>query len=159
MPAGPLGWRVEGLAAVARDARADAAHDGRDDADARDDGLTFGERREFIEELTARAFDRLGDGVLVDGIDDAHDDLRHALREHVLIELAGALRDEADADAELTPFREKLFEDIGRDDRLTGGREAMRLFKEREDGIGKIVVAARNRLVTHGGDARLVDAP
>src|SRR5205823_13948328 len=115
VPARPLGRRVEGLAAVSGDARADAAHDGRVDGDAGDDGLAFGERGEFLEELAARALDRLGDGVLVYGVDDAHDDLRHALREHVLVELAGPLRDEPDADAELAPLGEYLLEDVRRD--------------------------------------------
>src|SRR5215210_8184666 len=53
VPARPFGGGVEGLAAVAGDALADAAHDGRVDADAGDDGLAFGERGEFGEELAA----------------------------------------------------------------------------------------------------------
>jgi hypothetical protein len=39
------------------------------------------------------AFDRLGDGLLVNRIDDAHNDLRHTLRENVLVEFARSLRD------------------------------------------------------------------
>ena len=68
VPARPFGGGVEGLAAVLGDAFADAAHDGRVDADAGDDGLAFGQSRELGEELAARAFDRLGDGVLVTGL-------------------------------------------------------------------------------------------
>ena len=169
VPLGPLGGGVEGLAAVACEAFADAAHDGGVDADAGDDGLALGEGGEFGEELAARALDRLGDGVLVDGVDDAHDDLRHALREHVLVELAGALRDEADADAELAALGENLLEDVGGDDRLARGREAVRLLDELPaltkgqaviSGVGvntPVMCRVRERITRHGGET--FDAP
>jgi hypothetical protein len=51
-----------------------------------------------------------------------------------LIEFARTLRDQPDADAELAPLRKYLLENVGGDDRLPGGREAVRLFQQREDG-------------------------
>ena len=85
MPVHPFGWRVEGFAAVFGQAFADAAHNGRVDADTGDDGLTFGERGEFGEHCASCAFDGLGDGLLVNRVDDSHNDLRHTLRENVLV--------------------------------------------------------------------------
>src|SRR5690349_13080394 len=116
MPFHPFGGSVEGFAAVFGEAWADAAHHGSVYTDAADDRLAFSECRKFSEHLAACTFDRLSDRLLIDRVYDAHNYLRHALREHVLIELARPLCDEADADAELAAFAEDLAEDVSRND-------------------------------------------
>ncbi len=108
----PLGGGVFALAAVRRDARAHAADDRRVDRAAGDDGLPLGERGEVVEQVVPDALDGGGDALLVHLVDDAHDALRQALAEHVGVELAGTLADEADADAELAPLREHLLEHL-----------------------------------------------
>ena len=104
MPVCPFAGRIESFAAVRGDSGADAAHDGRVDADAGNYRLSFGQSGKLGEHRSACAFDGLGDGLLVDRVDDAHNDLRHTLRKHVLIELSGALRNQADADSEFATF-------------------------------------------------------
>jgi hypothetical protein len=51
----------------------------------------------------------LCNGLLVYRIYHAHDDLRHALRKDILIELAGPQRNEPDPDAELPALGQDLF--------------------------------------------------
>src|SRR5262249_18744536 len=96
----PLARRVDCLAAVPGDALADRGQHGRIDRHARDYHLAFGQRGQFVQQPPSRAFAGRSDGLLIYGVDDAHDELSHALRQHVLIEFARALRDQADADAE-----------------------------------------------------------
>src|SRR5687767_4072528 len=101
MPVSPLPGSVNGLSAMTGDPFAHLAHDGSIHSYSRNDCLSFCERGKFVEELAASPFDGFCHGVLIDWIHDSHDDLRHALRKHVLVELARALSDQSDADPEL----------------------------------------------------------
>ena len=87
MPLHPFGRSVESFAAVFGKTRTDAAHHWGVDADAADDRLAFGESRQFAKHLAARTFHRLSYRLLIDRVYDAHNDLRHALRKHVRVEL------------------------------------------------------------------------
>ena len=109
----PLGRGVFALAAVRGDARAHTADDRRVDRRPGDDRLPLRERGQVFEQVAPDALDGGGDALLVHLVDDAHDALRQALAEHVGVQLAGALADEADADAKLAPLGQHLLEDAG----------------------------------------------
>src|SRR5207244_8371899 len=102
-----------------------------------DDDLAFGEGGQVVEQVAADTFDGGGDAFLVDFVDDAHDALGLALAEYIGVELAGALADEADADAEFASFGQDLCENGGGDDVGAAGGEVVRLFEEDEDGGGR----------------------
>src|SRR5690606_33421314 len=72
---------------------------------------------------------------LIDRIDDAHDDLRHALGEDVLIQLARPLSDEADTHTEFSSLAKDLLQNICRYHACPCWREAMCLFQKREDRV------------------------
>src|SRR6185503_19383755 len=101
MPLHPFARCIKGFAPMLRETRTNAAHHRSVDSDAADDRLAFRQCRKLGEHCTPRALDRLCDGLLIDRIYDAHDDLRHALRQNILIELTRPLRNEADANAKL----------------------------------------------------------
>jgi hypothetical protein len=100
----PLARRVNRLAAVTGDALPHGAQYGGVDRYSRNDHLALGQCWQFIEQSPPCAFDRGSNRLLIDRVDDAHNKLRHALREHILIELSGPLRDQTDTDSEFTPL-------------------------------------------------------
>ena len=157
-PLAPLGRGVDVLAAVFCAAGANAEHQGRVDAGAAYDDLAFAEGRKLFEHVAADGFDGLGDAVLVDGVGDAHDALGHALAEHVAVETAGALRDEADADAELASFAEDGLEDVRTDGVGIGGGEVVGFFEEAEDGKGHVVAVPALEFAFLGVDSGLIYA-
>src|SRR5205823_778110 len=138
------------------EAGADAADDGGVERGSRDDDLAFGEGGQVVEQVAADAFDGGGYAFLIDFVDDAHDALGLALAEYIGVELAGALADEADADAEFASFGQDLFENGGRDDVGAAGGEVVRLFEEDEDGIGQVEFA-RVDFAALGLHARFVE--
>ena len=100
-------------------------------AAARDDRLPLRERGQVIEQVTPDALDRDGDALLIHLVDDAHDALRQALAQHIGVQLAGALSDQADADAKLAPLGQHLLEDAGADRLAAMRREVVRLLDQR----------------------------
>jgi len=90
-----------------------ATQPGRVDRRAGYDGLPFRERRQLLEQVTAYAFDTFGHAVLVNGVDDPQDELRHALGKHIGIKFARALADKSHRHAELAPLGENHLEDRG----------------------------------------------
>ncbi len=111
-----------------------------------------------MEQVATHAFHRLGDAVLVDGVSDPHDALGHTLAEDVTVQLAGALADQSDADAELAPFAEDLLEHVGADRVGAGGRKVVRLLDHAKDRVGDVGLVFRADFLFFGVDARLVDA-
>ena len=140
------------------DALAHAQHDRRVDAGAADDHLPLAQARQFAQQVAAHALDRLGDAILVDGVGDAHDALGHALAEHIAVQLARPLADQADADAKLAPLAQNRLEHIGADRVGVGRRVVVRLLHQTEDGKGDVVVVAAVSLALVRVDPRLVDA-
>src|SRR5450755_3582240 len=100
--------RVLALAAVLRIAGAHAADNRRIDGGTRDDHLTFGERGQIVQQIAPHALDGSRHALLVDLIDNTHNTLRLALTQHVGVELAGPLADQAHTYAELAPLRQHL---------------------------------------------------
>lgn len=143
MPFRPLSRGVESFPAVGRQARADAAHHRRVYPNARNDRLAFRQSREFGEHCPARAFYRLYNGLLIDGIDDSHNDLRHTLRENVLIELSRPLGYQPDADAELPSLAQDLLKHVCRDNAGTRGSKTMCFLKQSENRIIEEILTRR----------------
>ena len=101
------------LAAMLSIACTDTTDDRGVHSSTRDDDLTLGEGGQVVEQITSDALDRRGNALLIDLVDDTHDALRLALAEYVGIQFAGALTDQANADAKLAPFGQHLFENRG----------------------------------------------
>src|SRR5690242_20594293 len=80
---------------------------------ASDDHLAFGEGGQIIQQIASYPFNGSRDTLLVDLIDDTHDALRLALTEYIGVEFAGALANQADADAKFSPLGQHLLEDGG----------------------------------------------
>src|SRR5690606_7522761 len=135
MPRHPLGWSVDGFAAVLGQPRPDAAHNGGIGCDTGNYRLALGESGQLGEQCTSGPFDRLSYGLLVDRINDTHDDLRHALGKDVLVQLPRTLSDEAYPDAELASLAKYLLQNICRDNARACGRETVSLFQKREDRV------------------------
>lgn len=157
MPFHPFGGGIEGFAAVFGESLADAAHHWSVDADAGDDGLAFGQGGEFGEHGTTSAFDGLGDCLLIDRVNDAHNYLRHALRQNVLVEFPRTLCDEADPDSEFAAFAQYLFEDVRGDHAGTRWGKPMSFFEQREHRVVDEILA-RRRLAADGHHAGLIDS-
>src|SRR5262249_31056642 len=113
------------------------------DCDARYYELSLGEGRQLVKHPAAGALHGLGYGVLVDRVDYSHNELGHALGQHVRVQLPGPLSDQSDPDAELSAFGQNLLQHIGRYHGLAGGRESMRFFEQHENGIWQISLVGR----------------
>ena len=124
---------------MAGDALPDANRKRRIDGGAGHDGLAFRECRQFRQEIVTRALNGGGHAALVVLIDDAQQELRHALRKHVGIQLAGALADEAHAHPELAALRQNGLEDVRRYYVFIRRREVMGLFEQDENWVIKAV--------------------
>src|SRR5579885_1019842 len=120
--------RVLAFAAVRGNARADAADNGRVDGGSRHNHLSLRERGQVIQQVAAHALDGRRHALLVDLVDDAHDALRLALAQHVRVQLARSLADQANSYTKFAPLGQHLLEDGGGDDLGATRREVMRLL-------------------------------